>query len=349
MKVFTLLFASFLLFSGSLILGLSANRKWVLDGFESQSAADKMQALWMKIMADGGQPATWWNALQLLELFTEDDTVTGTTFSDFMPDGRKKLIHSVGAIAQAKFVWTGHDYGYSGLFNHTVGSASIGFVRASSAVQPSAKGITPGLSFKFFRDNVPSANFMAMYQLDGQTTLNFFANPLCNHVPIRPDLPFSVKALGKKFATVSSWPGLVGLSDWSLYRQDGNRDPNLRFPFALVFQPNPALTAKFNSTTSFDIPSYFPNSFQGNEVLYKVYAVPSPDNSPLEFLGELRLASRFVASQFADRQLFFRHDFIERDFVYQPNWAQTFADPNVRRWEREGVLIYAPMLPPYSN
>eukprot|EP00455_Lapot_gusevi_P002682 TRINITY_DN110_c0_g1_i8.p2 TRINITY_DN110_c0_g1~~TRINITY_DN110_c0_g1_i8.p2 ORF type:complete len:268 (+),score=124.44 TRINITY_DN110_c0_g1_i8:274-1077(+) len=267
-----------------------------------------------------------------------------------MPSGRQKLIHSVGAIAQAKFVWSGHNYGYTGLFNQTFGSATYGLVRASSAAQPSGTHMAPGLSFKFFRDNVPSANFMAMYQLDGQESLNFFLNPLCNHVAARPDLPLSIKAIGKKFESASAWPGLLGLSDFAGFRQDGTAENTntFRFPFGLVFQPNPALTQKFANNTNSDIPTLFPQSFIGNEVLYKIYAVPDVVTSPLEFLGVLQLSSPFVASQYADQQLFFRHHFIENDFKYRPSWQAVFEDYDQHRDQVEGVNLYKDMLPPWN-
>jgi len=39
------------------------------------------------------------------------------------------------------------------------------------------------MGLKFLRDNVDSANLVAMYSVDGQDTFNFFANDFKNHIP----------------------------------------------------------------------------------------------------------------------------------------------------------------------
>jgi len=38
------------------------------------------------------------------------------------------------------------------------------------------------MAIKFLRDGVDSANFVAMYGVDGQNTLNWFANDFTNHI-----------------------------------------------------------------------------------------------------------------------------------------------------------------------
>jgi hypothetical protein len=130
--------------------------------------------------------------------------------SDEFPSGRSKLIHSVGVSAQVKFVYdaeTVNNLGYTGLF----GGANYGVIRVSSAIQPdftkenAADGsFIGGAGFKFFRDGVASANFLAMHLLKPWDSWNFFKYPLSNHLS-HADLPTAQHLLAAKFGTVSKW------------------------------------------------------------------------------------------------------------------------------------------------
>eukprot|EP01137_Pigoraptor_chileana_P007576 Opistho-2@3570 len=348
MRSITKLIVGLALLGAALGMAIGIASSLAGSDFENQTATQKLAAIWTQIQADNGASAEFPGAFALIGIFIEDLWVTGRRSSDIMPEGRQKLIHSVGAVAQAKFNWNSAASKYTGLFRQ----ADNVILRASSATKPGqsdgglfskpSKTYAPGLSFKIFRDNVPSANFFAMWQLDGQQDFNFFLNPLANHVPARPDLPLQVKLLGKKFGTVSQFPGLVGLSDFAAFRQDGTAEAKANFPFALVFQPNSDITERFRDTTEFDIPAQFSRSFAGNEPLYRVFAVPTVDSTALEYVGDLVLKSKFTGSKFADQQLFFRHVFIEEDFKLRPDWLAAF---NEEKSQTEGAQKYQPYLP----
>lgn len=135
--------------------------------------------------------------------------------SDFFPPNRMKLIHSVGAVALASFRPTGVSHPYTGLF---ASGAKHGLIRAASATEPSTSwftgtpSMTPGYSFKFFRDNVESANFLALWALQSTPSFNFYKHSgFCNHVG-SANLSTSEQLLLDKFKTVSQQPGLIALS-----------------------------------------------------------------------------------------------------------------------------------------
>jgi len=175
----------------------------------------------------------------------------------------------------------------------------------------------------------------------------FFLNNFCNHVAERPDLPWAQYLIGLKFRTVSDYPTLIGLSGFANWTQSGKKEEKVEFPFALVFQPNPALTAQFDNTTDYDIPELFSKSFTGTEVLYKVYGVKNPSATTVDYLGDLQLTSKFVATNYGDVALFFRHIFKELDFKFYPDWEAQYNQDD--RYQREGVNMYSPWLPPYGN
>ena len=74
-----------------------------------------------------------------------------------------------------KIVWesTGK-HPYTGMFK----GADSGYIRMSVAkpVDLKTPNLAPGMGIKLLRDNVDSANFVAMYEVEGQQDLNWFAN-----------------------------------------------------------------------------------------------------------------------------------------------------------------------------
>ena len=111
------------------------------------------------------------------------------------------------------------------------------FVRFSTAAPVDTKTPTllPGMGVKLLRDGVDSANFVAMYSVDGQSSLNFFANDFSNHIPDAKSL--SLKPLEARFATATKWIQTVGLSNMAKYTQDGTEEANVVFPWKLRFAP----------------------------------------------------------------------------------------------------------------
>lgn len=78
-----------------------------------------------------------------------------------------------------------------------------------------------------------------MYSLEGQSSFNMFEHDLTNHVPNLGDsAPLALKAIAAKFKTASQWPTMIGLKDCSSFDQYGNAEPQINFPFRLVFHPS---------------------------------------------------------------------------------------------------------------
>jgi len=314
--------------------------------YEQNKGTTKLSIIWSYILADNNQPGSWYGTLDMIALLLRSDWVTGHVYSDILPDGRKKLIHTVGVIAKAKFVWV-NGIPYTGMFK----GANNVLLRASTALAAETDHMAPGISIKAFRDGYPSANLIAMYELNGQKSLNFFENILCTRIAERPDLPFKLHLLGNKFKIQSSYPGSYGTSEFANHTQDGSWVGNKPvFPWALVFQPNPSLSNAMSGNKNIDIPSVLVDLINGTEVVYKVFAVPEPFwTGSLQYIGYMQLVSGFHKSKFSDMSLFFKHTFIEDDFSYRTDWPIAFGDKTKKQWEIEGQQVYGPMLPPWSN
>ena len=121
---------------------------------------------------------------------------------------RNKTIHAQGNVA--KIQWK--DFGghpYTGMFK----GADTGFARLSVAkpVDTKTPNLAPGMAVKLLRDGEDSANFVCMFSVDGQDSLDFFANDFVNHIPEPTSL--ALKPLKARFATATSWIQTVGLSE----------------------------------------------------------------------------------------------------------------------------------------
>ena len=108
---------------------------------------------------------------------------------------RNKTIHAQGVVGKVKWENLG-GHSYTGMFR----GADTGYVRLSEAAPTDTKtpNLKPGMGVKLLRDGADSANFVAMYSVDGQPTLNFFANDFSNHIPASTSL--SLKPLEFHFS-----------------------------------------------------------------------------------------------------------------------------------------------------
>jgi len=312
-------------------------------GYESQSGVAKLAVLWQNILADNNVSAPWYGFFDMAFLLLRSDWVTGHTYSDIMPDGRKKLIHTVGAVAKAKIVWSGNNK-YTGMFK----GANNLLIRASTAQEPDSNGLTPALAIKAMRDGIPSGNIIGMYELDGQPTLNFFEHNMCSHLAARPSFGLKLQLLGKKFQLQYQYPGCLGLSDFSKFTESGASVVSPVFPWALMFQVNPAVAALLKGNTNPKVADVIVSKVASGTILYKLYAIPDPRTPTVaEYLGYLQTTSGFRTSAFADTTLFFKHTFVEEDLNLHKDWADWFGDEDYNRWETEGQAIYGPNLPPF--
>ena len=81
-----------------------------------------------------------------------------------------------------------------------------------------------------------------MYRLTGQKSTNWFENNLSNHVSYWPNT-LEIKTLVEKFSGYDRKPSVIGLSSMGKYTQEGKQESNIKVPFSLIFQPNPALSS----------------------------------------------------------------------------------------------------------
>jgi hypothetical protein len=99
------------------------------------------------------------------------------------------LIHSVGSVANVKFVAKPNN-GFTGILGEggNYGIIRFSVAKAYDSSKSTAEGaydnFAPGLGLKFLRNGVPSANLVAMFSVDGQKSWNIFANDFTTFIPM---------------------------------------------------------------------------------------------------------------------------------------------------------------------
>ena len=217
-----------------------------------------------------------------------------------------------------KILWVdlgGHDY--TGIFN---GGSDTGYVRLSTGapVNTYPKNMLPGMGLKFLRDGVDSANFVAFNSVNGQESYNFFEKDWSNHIPRATG---ALQAGSIKFLPVSKFILTVGLSDMAKYTQDGTEETDVIFPWKLRFEP----------TGDFNFPSdkykrtyleYLKEDIPSGSKLFNVYAWDMPEElgGTESLIAELVTDSKLYTSRWGDNHMRFRHQRMDEDLKYHPEW-----------------------------
>jgi len=289
------------------------------------SAMEKMRRIWSNCMMNTSS-APWYSKLEMLGMVTEAMCPTFREQGDELPwekglalyGWRRKYIHTVGAVGQVEWRNIG-GHPYTGIFQ----GATQGIVRLSLAKQPSSSSnnTVPGLALKFLRNGMDSANLVAMYSVHGQESWNFFKNIFTNHIP---PVGLSMLHLGLKFSQATNNIQQVGLSDWSMYGEEGTMVSEPIFPYRLSFRP----------TGEFVFPDLYVHPFTedltsipSGSTLYEVWALDKPSQlgGVEKHIGDLVLVSNITTSLWGDTSMFFRHQDMVEDLAIHPEWEQ-FVD-----------------------
>lgn len=333
------------------------------DGYESTTADSKRTVLWSRIQSsqrDPGQGLPDFPRTDLLQFVTNVihisalELLSGSEkartaaekllvpslqtkmdrLSDQAPEGYKKAIHAVGAVAKIRYKATG-SHALSGL----LGSRNTpGLLRLSLTSKPG--DIAPGLALKLFIDGKPSQNISALVSLDGQgQNQNFFAHELSTITPFSLDTgkpPKVVSLLSSMiFGLVSKHPRKLSMKGFAESTPDGRTVPegDQRYPYQVYFKPTASASSLFaadrnNAKILHDLVSVQPEKLAADGgVIYEVYAVVPQKNSPevlaaeleelenepvryrkrAEKIGAIQLESPLVNSEYGDASLFFNH------------------------------------------
>ncbi len=238
-------------------------------------------------------------------LFTESVQTSFDDQMDWFPDGRKKFIHSIGAVCRFSFLADAASP-YTGVF--AAGAKTPGLIRMGSALPVTlASGVVPGVGVKFLRANVASGNFVALHTLDPLpgNSYNFFERNLTNHIPA-PDTT-ATKVLIQKFQQASQCATQVGLSDICAFGPNGEKVVQPVFPYQIFMRSPVQLPAAPCSQA--DLQTRLAG-IAADTRLFDLWAYDSPAAAAAghaRALGTITTQAACVNSRFGDEQLFFKH------------------------------------------
>jgi hypothetical protein len=210
-----------------------------------------------------------------------------------------KAMNTFGTAALFDFV-ADERSPYTGIFK-----GGSGVMRFSYAGPPNLVGNVPGLGLKFFVDGKPSQDmvFMNSFNSQGPST-NVFLKPLSNDLP-EPEsaLMRTVKRLFEK-ASGKSDVLHQDLAKLGAVAADGGTAAKPSAPYQVFLEP----------TREDGIPRDTANDFRSDlagvkpgTAVYDVTAVSSPGGEKIH-IGRIVTGSPFVASEYGDKGLVFKHD-----------------------------------------
>lgn len=279
---------------------------------ENQSAKGQADSLWELI------EQTKYESLPALAAPTvrESLTVLQPSFNSrvfvgdhvVMPEGRKKIIHSSGAVIRVKYVVSRRSF--SGIF---MSGAPEGLLRLSLAKPPEAQGYIPGFGLMLFVDNHSPITMLAMPSLNPQKEANLLVRDYLTAVPT-PTWTFSGWLLSTFFNKGIELLGYdshdaraLSTADFVKIQANGTVEKNpTREPYALIFSPAKDASKLLNGISNADDFRSLLSSSGNGRVLFHVYAKMYQDSMP-EHIGQIIATSDFVVSDFADKKLRFKH------------------------------------------
>ncbi len=306
------------------------------DFFEKRSACEKQELLWNAIVNTQHQTMPELATMGPGKLFAMSWQFISKKrdhIRDFAPPGWEKYLHKRGVIAKTKFIAT-NDHPFTGVFK----GAECNLLRLSLTYRPEEKpgwqtfmskkdpdeipmkrGFAPGLAWKVFRDAEPSVNISALYTLDGQNrNYNFMANPLSNIVP--RSYSIGLKISRKIFSRITSYPEELLVNEFAEKTPTGEAVDKPIAPRQIFFVPNPKIQF---SDEEHDFREDFLELPAGTELYTVIAASADQDDFPYgnyktedistfvsngTEIGKIVTQSEFLASEFGDTGIFFRHE-----------------------------------------
>ncbi len=284
MKVFI-----FIVFSSNAFFWSEAYKP-LPDNYESLSAQTKLSLLWTKVLSEEYKKLPEITSPNIISFLSSSGSYLKISFShigDQMPEKRTKLIRPFGAVAKVSFKSLNNSY--TGLYS----GCSFGLIRFSIVDN---KSFSPGVALKFLVDGRPSLNFMGMESISGSDkNFNFFAFKLSNILPKAKNLKGkAIDFVFKRAINPTNRLGITHLAKRDCLGNDIDDSKGLN-----VISLKPVRETQFSSKKGRDFRKDL-KKLEVGSVLYEVWG-----NG--EILGELVLESKVIASEYADKGLFFRH------------------------------------------
>jgi len=282
--------------------------------YQALSAECKMELIWQKVLQDGSAQR-FFVGPEMSTLFSQDMNLTYDFVSDTMPIGRKKVTHPVGVTSKVEFI-PHPDTPYTGIFK----GCKNAIMRISDTTKstPEIPKTVPGFGVKFLRDGMSSANMLAMFSFDGQTSFNFFKNRWTT-ILREFNNECARQTIAKQLATVTPHIGGTSVMELSQFDEYGYEEPYPHWPYQVDVEPYDVYgwTDEYQNDFSDQM-----TAIPEDTVMFKIFGFDEPP----EFGGRDRLIgwivsrSEQITSFWGDDQLFFQHRRMDDDIKFRPHY-----------------------------
>ena len=267
--------------------------------YETRSANAKLSVLWNeRILPSTYTARPEWAAVKPLKLLTEILSDSFKRTADERP-ATPKVVHALGSVVKVEYI---ADSGipYTGLFK-----GGVGVGRFSLANDPNGAYV-PGFALKLLADGQPSGNMVVMFSVDGQgENQDFFAGTFSNIVP--DPGTFAGRFVSTIFSFVIPDPGKLGIASFAHHDRLGRVEAAPLAPAQVFFVPAPSVKAVPRASRQGVDLRVDLEAIPEGTTLYDVLASRNVGEAPTH-LGKVLTTSSVVASQFADQNLFFKHE-----------------------------------------
>jgi hypothetical protein len=226
--------------------------------------------------------------------------------SDFIPEKWKKPIHRRAVVAKVRYIPEAGQP-FAGLF----AEGGSGLLRTSLTYTPEKRGVAPGMALKIFRDGKPSIDASFLTGLDSQgQNYNFFTKTFSNYVPESKST--GARLVAWIFSRVSRPTNFISVQHFSEGRGPAPHQVFLKASSEIHFAEQPARDVRLDfmglrsGTTVLEVFARsqergldFEEFTEEKSRAYEAQAVK---------IGRIVMESEFIASDFGDDQLFFRHE-----------------------------------------
>jgi len=316
-----------------------------LSGVCEALGQGQQEVLWNKIISDEyttkfpmNWPNLFWVNFRDLATVAWNGTMSMffDRFSDENPTNHAKVIHTYGSVATVRFEPVPNNLNYTGVFREGTEHGIMRLSIVADWTKPCKGGtdlnfngcFKPSLAFKMLRAGDYSSNLVAQVNLgDGVgRDFNFFNHTQATWLPTPTGLAASVVKELFSFASEKDEISGVGLQELASGGSKADQDASeIKAPKLVYFVPHDDIKHRFSSEEH-DARHDF-DAIGVGTVLYKVVAVDddpacfvSANGNPLEgkdlsrsecphtTVGQIVTTSRFVASSWGDRRLFFQHE-----------------------------------------
>jgi len=241
---------------------------------------------------------------------------------DFLPEGRRKAIHGVGAVCQFTMNIS-NDSPYTGVFK--AGETISGLIRMGSAQD--LPSMVPGIAVKILRTGTMSANLVALHTFDPlpNENYNFFAVPVSNFIDAEAER-LATKVLERRFCQATDHCiNRVGVSNFCTHDQNGHEESSPVFPFRITFEP---AEVQFPEEEP-DSVEAFHNQFKAIAIgtkLYTVRTMRDPEDTEGFVLGDMITTDICHPSKYGDTVLAFKHQWVSEDVALKPEWRDAYDE-----------------------